>query len=260
MAHSYDYSCNLRKGLPVTILTISLYSDQTGQLEAVVEANALTAIKTAGSAATATELLSRKDSSRLAIIGSGMQAFNQVLAICEVRDIRHVVVYDLDPAQAEKFIGFLKASDGFDINTEVAQSADTAVSKADIVCTCTTSKKPVFHVSRLRLATHVNAIESFSPDMQEIDADTVLRSGCVFTEHVDGLWAAAGDILKPYQSGLIDRSKVTGSLGELLSGSVTGRKSQEQITCYESVGSAVLDLALAVETYQLVSGATNRNI
>lgn len=257
---SSSFTGNQKKSLPVVISTISLYSGQTGQLEVVIEANALTAIKTAGSAAIATELLSRKNSSRLAIIGAGVQAFDQVLAIREVRDIRHVIVYDRNPGRAETFIDRLKATDGFNATTEAAQTADMAVSQADIVCTCTTSKTPVFDGSKLPNGTHINAIGSYTPDMQEIDADTVIRSGCVFTEHVDGLWAAAGDILKPYQSGVIDRSKVTGSLGDLLVGAVSGRESEEQITLYESVGSAVLDLALAVETYRLASDAINCDI
>jgi ornithine cyclodeaminase len=257
---SSNFSANLNKGLPATISTISLYSDQTGQLEAVVEANALTAIKTAGSAAVATELLSRTDSSHLAIIGSGVQAFDQVLAICAIRDIREVTVYDLDPERAEKFIGFLKEVDGFSAETKVAQSAEAAVSEADIVCTCTTSKKPVFKGSALRPGTHVNAIGSYTPEMQEIAFDTVTRASCIFTEHVDGLWAAAGDILQPFNKGLIERSKVKGSLGDLLSDSVSGRKSQDEITLYESVGSAVLDLALAVEAYRSVANSTRPNI
>lgn len=257
---SSNFSSNLSKGLPATISTISLYSNQTGELAAVVEANALTAIKTAGSAAIATELLSREDSSCLAIIGSGLQAFDQVLAIREIRNIRHVVVYDLDTARAEKFVGFLKAVDGFDAKTSIAETSDVAVSMADIVCTCTTSKRPVFKGSALKQGTHINAIGSYSPDMQEIDSETVVRADHIFTEHLDGLWAAAGDILDPFQKGLIDKSKVNGSLGDLLSGSITGRRDQEEITLYESVGSVVLDLAIAVETFRLISDNTKANI
>jgi len=247
---------NSRKGLPATISTISLYSSQTGELEAVVEANALTAIKTACSAAIATDLLARQDSKILTIIGSGLQAFDQVLAIREVRNIQHVIVYDLDSARAEKFVGFLQAVEGYDVLTTVAQSADEAVAAADIVCTCTTSRRPVFRGSDLKPGTHVNAIGSYAPDMQEIDFETVIRASRVITEHVDGLWAAAGDILDPLEKGLIEKSKVTGSVGDALAGSIVGRESDDEITLYESVGSAVLDLAIAVETYRRISRST----
>jgi ornithine cyclodeaminase len=91
--------------------------------------------------------------------------------------------------------------------------------------------------------------------MQEIDSDTVVRASCVITEHVEGLWVAAGDILDPLKKGLIDKSKVDGSVGDILAGKVSGRKDEDDITLYESVGSAVLDLAVAVETYRQVSGS-----
>lgn len=243
---------NLEKSLPATISTISLYSNQTGELKAIIEANALTAIKTAGSAAIATELLSRKNSSTLAIIGSGLQAFDQVLAIREVRNIHHVIVYDLDVARAERFVGFLQAVDGYEVRTTVANSADEAVAAADIVCTCTTSRKPVFNGVSLRPGVHINAIGSYAPDMQEIDSETVVRASRVVTEHVDGLWAASGDLLDPLKQGLIDRCKVDGSVGDVLVGSVAARKSEEEITLYESVGSAALDLAIAVEAYKRI--------
>lgn len=243
---------NAKNSLPATISTISLYSDQTGELAAVIEANALTAIKTAGSAAIATDLLARKDASILAIIGSGLQAFDQVLGICEVRDIKQVIVFDLDKSRAEKFLGFLKATDGFDAVTTIGKSADKVVAAADIVCTCTTSRDPVFKGSSLTPGTHINAIGSYAPDMQEIDSETVVRSSRVITEHVDGLWTAAGDILKPFEEGLIDKSKVAGSVGDLLTGKIPGRLEQDEITLYESVGSAVLDLAIAVETYRQI--------
>ncbi|KAJ4345646.1 uncharacterized protein N0V89_011780 [Didymosphaeria variabile] len=244
---------NVKKGLPVTISTISLYSGETGELLATVEANALTAMKTAGSAAIATDLLSRKDSTILAIIGSGLQAFDQVLAIREVRDIKTVIVYNRSAEGAKTFANRLTAVEGFDVDVKLAESADAAVAEADIVCTCTTSSRPVFKGTSLRPGTHINAIGSYAPDMQEIDEDTVVRAARIVTEHVDGLWAAAGDILEPFNRGVIDKSKVEGSVGDVLAGTVAGRETADEITLYESVGSAALDLAIAVEVFRLVS-------
>lgn len=246
------FPSNPSQNKPATISSISLYSGQTGELVAVVEANALTAVKTAASAAIATDLLARRDAKCLAIIGSGLQAFDQVLAIRKVRDIRKVIVYDVESSRAEKFIGFLEATKGWDAETTVAKSADAAVAEADVVCTCTTSRKPVFDGKALRPGTHINAIGSYAPDMQEIDSETVMRSDCIITEHVEGLWAAAGDILDPLEKGLIDKSKVTGSVGDVLVGKAKGRTDDRSITLYESVGSAALDLAIAVETYRKV--------
>lgn len=245
---------NPSRGKPATTSSISLYSMQTGDLVAIVEANALTATKTAASAAIVTDLLARKNASCLVIIGSGLQAFDQVLAIKKVRDVSRVVVYDRDPERASKSVNSLKKTkDCATVSFEVAESANAAVAKADILCTCTTSRKPVFDGSVLKKGTHINAIGSYAPDMQEIDCETVLRAHSIVTEHVDGLWAAAGDILDPLERGLIDRRKVCGSIGDLLSGTVPARVSESSITLYESVGSAVLDLAIAIEAYRKVS-------
>lgn len=244
---------NPAAGKPATISTISLYSGQTGELVSVVAANTLTSIKTAASAALATDLLARKNASRLCIIGSGLQAFDQVLAIRQVRDIREIIVYDLTRSRAEKFVASLEAVQGWDAKTTVADSADWAAAEADILCTCTTSRRPVFNGSVLKPGTHINAIGSYAPDMQEIDSEAVMRADCVVTEHVDGVWAAAGDLLDPLKKGFIDKSKVNGSVGDLIKGTIPARAGDSSITLYESVGSAVLDLAIAVETYRRIS-------
>lgn len=247
---------NPGQGKPASISNISLYSMHTGDLVAIIEANALTAQRTAASAALATDLLARKDASRLAIIGSGLQAFDQVLAIRRVRDIRDVLVFDRDPTRIAKFAEHLEAVAGWDAKITKAQTADAAVCEADIICTCTTSSIPVFSGSSLKPGTHVNAIGSYSPDMQEIDVDTVIRADCIVTEHVDGLWAAAGDILDPFNRGLISKSKVSGGMGDLLNGTIPSRLSDSSITLYESVGSAALYLAVATEAYRQIEQQT----
>lgn len=133
-----------------------------------------------------------------------------------------------------------------------AESADACVAASDIVCTCTISLTPVFSASALRPGTHINAIGSYTPTMQEIDDETVTMAGKVFTEHVDGLWAAAGDILIPFNKGLISESKVTGELGDILTNTMRGRENDDEITLYESVGSCVLDISIAIFAFNLL--------
>ena len=247
------FSKNPSAGKPATVSTISLYSSQTGELVALVVANILTSIKTTAGAAIATELLARKNASRPCIIGTGLQAFDQALAIRRVRDIREVIVFELDHKRVEKFVASLEAAEGWDIKTTVAQSADAAVAEADIVCTCTTSRKPTSNGSILKLGTHINAICLYSSDIQEIDCETVMRADCVIIKHVEGLWAAAGDLLNLLEKGLITESKVNGFVVDLLKGTILGRVGDSEITLCESVGSTVLDLALAIETLRKVA-------
>ncbi|MGM0168880.1 hypothetical protein IGI39_004635 [Enterococcus sp. AZ135] len=240
---------NLNKGLPSVISKISLYSAETGELQALIDANYLTAIKTGGSAAIATDLMAKKSASKLGIIGSGLQAYSQVLAIQEVRELEEVYIFDIAPERVAGFIERIEKIKNRSYKIIVAASGDECVSKSDIVCTCTTSLKPVFKGSSLKPGTHVNAIGSFTSFMQEIDEETVLRADKVITEHIEGLWEAAGDILIPFEKGSISKDKITGTVGEVLTGKVTGRESDEEITLNESVGSGVLDIALSIEVF-----------
>jgi ornithine cyclodeaminase/alanine dehydrogenase-like protein (mu-crystallin family) len=242
---------NVSKGMPSVLSKISLYSAETGEMLAIIDANYLTAVKTGGSAAIATDLMAKKDADRLGIIGTGLQAVSQVMAIQEVRALTELHVYDTSPERIEAFIEKIKEKQNRPYQLIAAQSADDCVSAADIVCTCTTSLTPVFSAHALRPGTHINAIGSYTPFMQEIDEETVIKAGKIITEHVDGLWAAAGDILIPFNKGLITKDKVQGSVGDVLTKRIAGRANDEEITLYESVGSCVLDIAIAIEVYKI---------
>lgn len=241
---------NLKKGLPSVISKVSLYSTVTGELQALIDANYLTAIKTGGSAAIATDLMAKKDANKLGIIGSGLQAFSQVLAIQEVRNITELYVYDVIPERVDRFINQIETIKNNPYKIIAATTADECVAQSDIICTCTTSLTPVFKGSSVKPGTHINAIGSFTSFMQEIDEETVLKSDKVITEHVEGLWDAAGDMIIPFEKGLISKDKVNGSVGDVLTGKILGRENDQEITLYESVGSGVLDIALSIAIYE----------
>lgn len=241
---------NKTKGLPSTISTISLYSAETGILAALIDANYLTAVKTGASAAVATNLMARTDAHVLGVIGTGGQALSQVQAIQEVRQLTTLYVFDTDQGRMDQFADKVREIQNRPYEIIAATSSNELVKNADIISTCTPSRRPVFDGTLLRPGTHVNAIGSFTPEMQEIDATTVKRAAKVITEHVDGLWAAAGDILIPFKQGLIGKDVVTGSVGEALLDTKKRRENDQQITLYESVGSGVLDIALAIAVYE----------
>lgn len=240
---------NLKLGLPCTISKISLYSAETGELEALIDANYLTVIKTGGSAAVATDLMAKKDASVLGVIGTGLQAYSQVLAIQEVRKIDVLYVFDVDPESVTRFIDMIEKVKNRKYDIVATKTADDCIKDADIICTCTTSKEPVFSGSTLKKGTHINAIGSFTPFMQEIDTETVLKSDKVITEHIEGLWESAGDILMPFNEGKIAKEKVSGTVADVLTGKINARENDQEITLYESVGSGVLDVALSINVY-----------
>lgn len=241
---------NPKRGMPTDQSTISLYSAENGEQLALIGANYLTALKTGASAGVATDLLARPDACRLGIIGTGTQAFTQVLAIQAVRPLTQLRIYDMSEARMDAFAERIRAVQNSPYPIILCKDANDCVQGADIVCTVTPSRKPVFDADALQPGTHLNAIGSFTPYMQEIAEETVQKASFVFTEHVDGLWAAAGDILIPYEKGMIGKDKVRGSLGDLLAGKLNGRQNDSEITMYESVGSCVLDVALAIAVYR----------
>lgn len=243
------FPANVDKGMTSVLSQISLYSAETGEPLAIIGANYLTAIKTGGSAGIATELMARKDASKLGIIGTGIQAFTQVLAIQEVRELTELYVYDIIPERMDSFIEDIKAVQNRPYSIIKCETADECVQNSDIVSACTTSLTPVFSPEAIKPGTHLNAVGSFTPFMQEIHEEVVVKAGRITTEHLDGLWAAAGDVLIPVEKGLISKDKVVGTVGDVLVGNVVGRENEDEITMFESVGSCVLDVAIAIATY-----------
>lgn len=254
MKFSSMFAENRARNLPVTISKIYLNSAEDGTLQAILDANYMTAIKTGASAAVATDLMARKDATSLAVIGTGLQAYSQVLAIQEVRELEKLYIFDIDAQRVKDFAKMIEEIKNRPYEIIEASSAKECVKDADIICTCTASKVPVFEGKDLKAGAHVNAIGSFTAFMQEIDTETVLRAEKVITEHTEGLWAAAGDILIPFNEGKITKDKVTGTVGEALTGKIIARDNDEQITLYESVGSGVLDIGLAITVYETLAG------
>ncbi len=248
--YATGFPSNIQKGLPTVVSQISIYSSDTGELLSIVSANYITAIKTGASAAVATDIMARKDASTLGIIGTGIQAFTQVLAIQEVRDIKELIIFDMSEERMDAFAEMIRKEQKYPFEITKAKSADDCVSRSDIISTCTPSLTPVFNGESLKKGTHVNGIGCYTPQMQELDEITVTNADRISTEHVSEMWKVAGDILIPYEKSLITKDKVVGSLGDILNEKACGRGSDDEITLYESNGSGVLDLAVAVSIYE----------
>ena len=248
-----SFAQNPSRGRPTVQSQIFLYSAETGDLLAVIEAVGLTALKTGAASAVASDYLARREARSLGIIGTGIQAQTQLQGLALVRDLKEARVFDLDPARAQGFAAW--AGERFPgLEVRPAPSAEEAVGGADIIVTCTTSLKPVFSAEALSPGAHINAVGSFTPAMQEIDAETVARADLVYTDSEADCWEVAGDLLAPLEQGLIGRDRIAGEIGELAAGEKPGRTGEEQVTIYESVGFAPLDLACAVAVYEKAVG------
>jgi ornithine cyclodeaminase/alanine dehydrogenase-like protein (mu-crystallin family) len=245
-----SFPSNMKKGMNTVFADIHLYSAETGEPVALVSANHLTAMKTGAASAVATKFLAKEGEPILAIIGTGLQAYTQLDGIQRVRPLKEVRLYDTDHARAQRFAEKAEPMRNRDYPLVISGRADACVSGADIVVTATPSLTPVFSGDSLSEGTHLNAVGSFTPHMQEIDTKTVLRASKIVTDNQEETWAVAGDLLVPLKQGKISRTAVYSDLGDIVAGKKPGRENDHEITIYESVGFAALDIAVAAAVYR----------
>ena len=244
------FPANPKKGLPATQALVFLVDAETGSPLAICEGTYLTRLRTGAATGAATQLLSRPESETLAIFGAGGQALSQALGVLAVREIREVRIFDLIPSRAEGMKEELTRQAGSKkVRVLRADSAEKAAFEADILVTATTSRTPVFPGRVLSPGAHINAIGAFTPEMQEVDEETILRAR-IFVDSLETCLEEAGDLIIPLKKGLIRREDIQGELGEIVSRIKPGRKSPEEITYFKSVGNAVQDISIARAIFQ----------
>jgi ornithine cyclodeaminase/alanine dehydrogenase-like protein (mu-crystallin family) len=229
------YPGNQALGLPVVQGLMLVFDDATGTPRALIDAAELTAIRTGAAGGLAVDLLARRDSRSVALIGAGVQGRKQLLAAMEVRPINRMFLFDPSDVTAEALIEDLQAST--DLRITRVDDPDDAVAQADIVLTASTSPVPTFTGSALRPGTHISAVGAYQPDRRELDEQTMRHAYVV----VDGRQAAgveAGELVIP---GITADAE----LGEVINGTRPGRLDDHQITLFKSVGMAVQDAVSA---------------
>ena len=229
---------------------VLLFEMQNGCLRAVMDASEITAIRTAAVSGVATRALSRQDANDLAILGSGIQARTHLEAMLLARNIKRVRVWSRTLANAQRFAS--RQSERQKIVVEAVDRAQDAVLGADIICTVTSSRNPVLQGEWVEPGAHINAVGTFGPTSREIDTTTVVRAS-LFTDRRESAMKEAGDFLIPIQEGKLTPNPISGELGEVLAGSVSGRSSDEEITLFKSLGLAIEDLAAAHYLYERAS-------
>jgi len=236
------FGSNVEKGLPRIQAVVCLFDAETGTPRAILDGTSLTALRTGAASGLATDLLARPDASTAAILGAGVQGRTQLEAVSVVRSLREVKVYDPLPEAASAFA----AEMGGRLGIEIKQAADarSAMRGAEIVCAATVSTTPVFQDLDVASGTHINAVGSYKPHVQEIPAKTVCRAKIV-VDHRESALAETGDLIIPLQQGLIAETDIHAELAEIVSGKVPGRSDAQTVTLFKSVGVAIEDLAAA---------------
>jgi alanine dehydrogenase len=234
--------------LPTVIATVLLNDPRTGALLAVMDGTWLTAMRTGAVSGVATKYLARADARVATILGAGVQARTQLMAICEARQLQRAYVYDIDSERSRAYVEAMSAQ----LDLEIIPTTDlrSAIEAADILAAASNAHDPIFPGEWLHAGMHINGVGSHAPKMRELDTATIVRSLLIADQKMACL-AEAGDIIIPIQEGAITEAHIHGELGQVITGQVAGRTSDEQITLFKSVGLAIQDVATAARIYAL---------
>ena len=238
---------NPRMGKPLIYAHITLIDPDTGETLALIEGGSVTASRTAAASAVAAKYLSRTDSCRMALIGTGRQGRTHLEALLQVRPLRRVTIFDKYRESAEKFRS--ESLRKYDIEIEIAESAESAVGEADIIQLCTTTIEPVVFGAWVRPGTHINSIASYAPSVREVDTELV-RKARVVADTRQGALRGAGELVIPLKEGAITEDHLYGEIGEIAAGLKPGRMNDSEITLYKSMGIAAEDAAAADFIYR----------
>ncbi len=245
------FNDNIARGMPLIHALVVVVDPTTGQPLAVMDGGSLTALRTGAASGAASDLLAVPEARVVAIFGTGVQGKTQLEAVCAVRPIKQAWVYDTDAKRSADYAR--EMSERLSLPVTVSQSPAEASTRADIICTSTTSSTPVFNDADLKPGVHINAVGAYTPQMQEIPAETVLRAKVVI-DHRTASLAEAGDLLIPIRKGLMKEDHIHAELGEIIAGSRPGRESKTEITLFKSVGVAAQDIAAASRAFANAEG------
>ena len=243
---------NSLRGKPGLNGNYLLSSAKTGEPLLQLDANELTARRTAAASALASRYLSRTDSRSLLIVGSGRLARALVDAHSSVRPIENISVWSRTSHSAVKFVEELNTQ-GKSATVCLDEDLPDCVRDADIISCATMSSEPIIKGEWLQAGVHLDLVGAFRPDMREAD-DEAIKKSLVFVDTRAGALAEAGDLTQAIASGAFKADQVQAEFSELCSKKHTGRNqltnSDQQITLFKSVGAAREDLAAAILAYE----------
>jgi ornithine cyclodeaminase len=236
---------NPAQGLDAHQGTVLLFDGETGVPRAMINASAVTAIRTAAVSGVATRLLARDDARELAILGAGVQARSHLDAMAAVRGFERARIWSRTREHALEVAAEARAP----FSIEAVGSAEEGVRGADVVCTTTSSPEPVLRREWLAPGAHINAVGSSIPTTRELDTAT-MAAASLFVDRRESTLNESGDYRLAAAEGAIGPEHIRAELGELLTGKAEGRTSANELTVFKSLGLAVEDLAAAEYLYR----------
>ena len=234
------FPTNAGSGAPTINAGYMLFDGRSGRLVAVLDGDELTARRTAAVSALAARYLARTDAGRLLVVGTGQLAPNVARAHAHTRTLRSVEIWGRTPGRAGAVVDDLAGSG---LPAVAVDDLEAAVERADLICCVTSATEPLVAGCLLQPGTHLDLIGGFRPDMREADDDAVRRAS-IFVDTGPGA-LVAGDLAQPLAAGVIDESRITADLADLVTGRHRGRTADDEITLFKSAGFALADLATA---------------
>lgn len=223
---------------------VHLYEIATGALVAIMDAQHLTTLRTGATSAVATRRLARPGPAVVALLGSGVEARAQLEAMQADGKVASARIFSPTAANRERLADDFRRR--YDMQISAVDSAEAAVSGADLILAAVKSTAPVLHGEWLRPGTHVNSVGTARRDQREIDPETFLRSARIVVDTKEGVFGEAGDAFAARE---VLRTEIH-ELSQLVIGGVQGRGGPDEITLFKSVGTGIQDIALAALIYQ----------
>jgi ornithine cyclodeaminase/alanine dehydrogenase-like protein (mu-crystallin family) len=226
---------------------VLLFSTETGELLALVEADRLGQIRTGAASGVAAKYMARPDARVVGIFGTGWQAQTQLQAVCAVRTIREVRVYGRDPERRKRFCVDMEKTLKCPVNP--VESPEGVLKGADIIVTITSSKEPVFDGRLVEKGQHLNVAGSNMVQKREVDDEAVRRADRIVVDQIEDAQIESGDLVGPVQRGITAWDRMH-ELGAVVCGKIPGRARPDEVTLFKSNGLAIEDVAAACKVLE----------
>ena len=242
-----NFPANPRRfGLPTIQGMVVLADAASGEPLAVIESGSITALRTAAATGVAAKLLARPDSRTATVVGCGVQGEMQLAAITAVLPLQRVWLVDVEHVRAESMAGRARTSLGLDVRA--AKDLREALRGSDVCVTCTPARRAFLPASDVAPGTFIAAVGADAHGKQELEP--ALVAGSTLVVDVLAQCAEIGELQHVLAAGLMTREQVHAELGEVVSGRRPGRTRPDEITIFDSSGTALQDVAAAAAVYE----------
>ena len=227
---------NPSNGLDLINGVIVVMSAHNGESLALIDGQYVTALRTGAASGLATKLLSNPNASRAVIFGNGVQALTQIEAIRCVRDIQSIKIIGRNPSNVESFCA--------ELDDAVSPGDINDLDNADIICTATSSPDPLIDYNQIPKGLHINAVGAHGPTKRELPTKLIQYSK-VYVDSLSASHQEAGNLLIPINNNEYNWEKIEGEIGNLILSNISGRLNDNDITIFNSIGSAIQDLVIS---------------